>query len=231
MNTNRSGAHFFCFNPFVTFLTGILEIVLAFFACIKYSKSSFGRIAAVALILLSIFQFAEYTICAGGNSILWNKAAYAASAFLPAIGIHLIAHALHHTRMTQIAYLLAAIIAMSILIIPGAFTATYCTGRFVVFQLSDPLRIAFGGHYALFILLGIIQLVQAIINKMGDYELNLWLLLGYLSFVIPTLIVYIIASSSRIAIPSIMCGFAVLLAIIIVGKVLPRYHTINHELR
>ncbi len=228
MNTNRHGASFFCFNPFVTFLTGTLEIVIAFFACIRYSKSSFGRIAAVALILLSIFQFAEYTICASGNSILWNKAAYIATAFLPAIGIHLIAHALRHTRMTQIAYLLATTIALSIAIIPGAFTSTYCTGTFVVFQLNDPLRIAFGGYYALFILLGITQLTQALINKTGDFELNLWLLLGYLSFVIPTLIVYIIASSSRIAIPSVMCGFAVLLAVIIIGKVLPRYHTINH---
>ncbi|MEK7648396.1 MAG: hypothetical protein AAB400_00575 [Patescibacteria group bacterium] len=224
MKTKASQQKLFCFNPFVTFFTGALELFFAVVACIKYSKTPFGRIAAIALILLSVFQFAEYTICSSGNSVVWNKIAYAAITLLPAIGIHLISYTTHPTYWIRIAYPIAIIIATSIAIVPGAFTATYCTGRFVVFQLNDPLRIALGSYYTFFILLGIFQLTRALIKKVGDREINLWLLLGYLSFTIPALIVYIITFSSRIAVPSIMCGFAVLLAGIIVFKILPLYH-------
>lgn len=49
-----------------------------------------------------------------------------------------------------------------------------------------------------------------------------WLICGYIAFILPTTIVNIINPSTIEGIPSIMCGFAVLMAIVLIGFVAPR---------
>ena len=49
-----------------------------------------------------------------------------------------------------------------------------------------------------------------------------WLIGGYVAFIMPTTIVNIINPSTIEGIPSIMCGFAVLMAITLIGFVAPR---------
>ena len=49
-----------------------------------------------------------------------------------------------------------------------------------------------------------------------------WLIGGYIAFILPTTIVNIINPSTIEGIPSIMCGFAVLMAIVLIGFVAPR---------
>ena len=49
------------------------------------------------------------------------------------------------------------------------------------------------------------------------------LIVGYVLFMAPTTFVNIIDPSTIIGIPSIMCGFAVLMAVVLAGKVLPEY--------
>lgn len=51
------------------------------------------------------------------------------------------------------------------------------------------------------------------------------LALGYLAFIVPTTAVNLINPATLAGIPSIMCGFAVLLAIILAGEVLPSYYS------
>jgi fatty acid desaturase len=47
------------------------------------------------------------------------------------------------------------------------------------------------------------------------------LAIGYASFLVPTTIANTIDPSTIAGIPSIMCGFAVILAFVLVGRVLP----------
>ena len=49
-----------------------------------------------------------------------------------------------------------------------------------------------------------------------------WLALGYLSFMLPTTLVNVVNPATLEGIPSIMCGFAVILAMILIGFVAPR---------
>jgi len=49
------------------------------------------------------------------------------------------------------------------------------------------------------------------------------LIAGYVVFIAPTTLVNIIDPSTITGIPSIMCGFAVLMAVALAGKVLPEY--------
>ena len=48
-------------------------------------------------------------------------------------------------------------------------------------------------------------------------------MIGYVLFMVPTTFVNIVDPSTISGIPSIMCGFAVLLAATLAGKVLPEY--------
>ncbi len=54
------------------------------------------------------------------------------------------------------------------------------------------------------------------------------LILGYLVFLVPTAISNTVEPSSRAGIPSIMCGFAVIFALILVIYVLPRMAEEDH---
>jgi peptidoglycan/LPS O-acetylase OafA/YrhL len=49
----------------------------------------------------------------------------------------------------------------------------------------------------------------------------IWLTSGYASFIIPTTIANVINPTTVAGIPSIMCGFAVLMAVAIIAGVLP----------
>lgn len=55
----------------------------------------------------------------------------------------------------------------------------------------------------------------------------LYLGIGYASFMLPTTIVYLIDQTTIAGIPSIMCGFAVLLALCLVFAVLPNIEGIE----
>jgi hypothetical protein len=50
------------------------------------------------------------------------------------------------------------------------------------------------------------------------------LIAGALTFLVPTAIVNLLDPMTVAGMPSIMCGFAVLFAVILVGLVLPWYH-------
>lgn len=228
MKDSKKSETLLCFNPIVTLLTGVFEILCAIAAGITYTKTLFGRIAVLTLICLAIFQFSEFTICSAGAGMISNKIGYIAIAFLPALGLHLASLLTRTSILLPISYIAAIIISVSIAFLPTLFVATYCTGTFVLFELNTFLTYAFGIYYMLFILIAMIKLSRALIHKVGRTDVIAWLLVGYLSFLIPTLTVSILYSSTRSGIPSIMCGFAVLLAAILTFKVLPLYHEKTH---
>lgn len=51
----------------------------------------------------------------------------------------------------------------------------------------------------------------------------LWLVISYLSFIRPTGIAYLMDARVVMALPSVMCGFAILMAVIVTFIVLPQY--------
>ena len=78
--------------------------------------------------------------------------------------------------------------------------------------------------YYFSLLLGMLALSTylAIIQKSKSKRSALvWLNIGALSFLIPTAIAYGFVDGAANAIPSIMCGFAILYAIILTTRVVP----------
>src|SRR5262245_15307458 len=61
--TSRDNHTFYCFSPPVMLATFIVEIALAAFVFVRYRTSRFGKVGGLILILLAVFQFAEYRVC------------------------------------------------------------------------------------------------------------------------------------------------------------------------
>jgi hypothetical protein len=96
----------------------------------------------------------------------------------------------------------------------------------VIFNTSTDLYRLYGFYYWGFLLLGIWESLEKLASlKRNAASRNIlqWLIVAYLSFMAPMGMVYIFSPISRNAVASIMCGFAVFLALILALKIVPEY--------
>lgn len=214
---------FYCFTPLVTLITFIIEVVLAFYVFLRYRKSLSGKLSVIFLLLLGIFQLSEYSICGNGHSLIWSKIGYLAITFLPILALHSVSLVTKKSRLLKPGYIIATILAVIILVVPGIFLNVSCTGKYLVFDTSDTFEYFYAIYYLGFLSIGLLKAFYSWVRGIGDRYLAKWITIGYLLFLVPTLILYIFVSSTKAAVPSIMCGFALLVAIVLVGKLLPRY--------
>ncbi len=218
----------YCFSPPVMIATFVIELALAFYAFIKYKPSRIKSIAIVILITLATFQLAEFFVCGSfyieGINIA-SRAGYIAITFLPPLTIHLaneIGGRNKHWSI-YISYIFAALFTIFFVMAPNSINDSICTGNYVIFRMLGSSNLAYGSYYfgLLFALL-IISINLASRQKNKKYRSALhWLIVATLAFTLPTALVYFLAPSAGSAIPSIMCGFAIIYAIILVTKIVP----------
>lgn len=221
MRTGRS-LTLYCFSPAVILATFAVETVLAVYAFLRYRATRFGRLAAVFLALLAAFQLGELMICRGAPPEPWARFSFIATAWLPVLGLDLIGMLSGRKRALGLGYATAAAFSLAFAFLPGAVTAAACTGRFVAFVGFSPgLDTLYGIYYMAMLLLGIGLTVDALRRRAGNLPALRWLLVGYLAFMVPAIALYILVPASQPGFPSILCGFAVFVALIGAFRVLP----------
>ncbi len=214
----------YCFNPAVTLLTFIVETSFAIYALIRYRRSLFCNISVALLLLLAWFQIGEYVLCTQHvDLMMWSQIAFASITFLPVLAAHLVTIATGRRALVPLGYVIAAAFIYVIIFIPPVSITTSCTGRFVIFDAASPFIFPYIVFYLGYIILGASRLGHALLKRYGDRETSYWLLAGYASFVVPTIIVYAFFESSRVGFSSILCGFAIFFAFIIGMKILPHH--------
>lgn len=215
----------FCFSPPVMLATFIIEIALAAYALWRYKMSHTIRLVVVLLVFLATFQLAEYMVCGGlgVSSMDWARIGYVAITALPPIGVHL-AFTLAKKRNVPIvagSYVAGAIFMGYFLFATDVFTGSQCMGNYVIFQLGTVAAQLYTVYYYGLLLLTIgvsLQLAARVPKRKRALEA---FVVGYVLFMLPTTIVNTINPETIKGIPSIMCGFAVLLALVVVFWVLP----------
>jgi hypothetical protein len=150
---------------------------------------------------------------------------------LPPLALHMM-HRLANKPIGKLiygSYATMAAFMVFFLTYHAAFIGHQCTGNYVIFQLGNRV----GGAYAIYyyawlaagILLGI-KWAEEFKNKGQKFITQLQsvraLIVSYLVFLVPTALANSISPASRRGIPSIMCGFAVIYALILVLYILPR---------
>ncbi len=115
------------------------------------------------------------------------------------------------------------------LLSPGTFTGHECTGNYVIFQFTPNVTGLYSLYYFGWLIAGIglgfhwaDQLKARGKSAIKQLKTVQGLILGYLIFLVPSALSMAVKPDVRRGIPSVLCGFAVLLALVVAGYILPR---------
>ena len=226
---HRQGQTLYCFSPPIMLATLVIELVLAAYVFVRHRTTRFGKVAGFVLVLLATFQFAEYRICTvaeGASLVLWARIGFVAITLLPLSGLYLVSLVSRKPRFLKLGYATSLGFILYFVFVPKSITAAICGGNYVLFNMSNDLYRLYGLYYLGFLLLGIWESVDKISSmerRTRSKRTLQWLIVGYLSFMAPLGIVYMIIPETRNGVASIMCGFAVVLAFILALKVVPAH--------
>lgn len=225
--TKYSSDTFYCFSPPVMIATFITEIALLVYTLVRYRLSPLMRIVAAMLLFLALFQFAEYNVCGGFSMSAagWSRTGYVAITMLPPLGVHITSLiAKRGWRWIKwAAYASGATWALVFGASQRAFTGYVCAGNYVIFQLNTTATRMYGLYYFFWLFVGI-GMAGYFAYQANAGRIKKALLLqvaGYLVFLLPTAIVRDLSPGARAGMPSVMCGFAVLYAFIMVFGIVP----------
>lgn len=219
----KSTSTFYCFTPLASLITFFIELSLAVYVIFRYKLNEFTRISVVLILLLGLFQLSEYMACTSNDIYIWGKIGAASITLLPVLGLHLSTLLTRKSRWVIVGYALGLVILIAIIVLPQLTIDTRCTGKFVLLNQNLFPIILYEVYYIGFLLISLEMLIQTLFTHKGNKIGLLWMIIVYLSFIIPTAIVYAIFTVTGSAIPSIMCGFAIIAAFIIVFKEIPRF--------
>lgn len=208
--------------------TFLIEICAALYTLFRYKLDRIAQLIIAMLGFLSLFQLAEYMVCEGAfmlSSLDWARLGYASITILPPLGIHMglqIAKK-KNSALLAAAYGSAAIFATFFLFVGHGMQSQQCLGNYVIFSIAPYAAIPYGIYYYGWLVTGVLLAWHGrtrIAN--GNHKKALaWLVFGYLSFMVPTTVANMINPATIAAIPSIMCGFAIIMALTLLFKVSP----------
>lgn len=216
-----------CFSPEVMLATFLIEIILAVYTFVRYRLNIVGRLSVAMLVLLAVFQAAEYNVC-GGQFIepMWAaRIGFVAITLLPPLGVHL-AYAIVGSKKRpwlRPAYGAAAGFVLLFLFAGQSLAEHVCQGNYVIFSLVPGSEWLYTIYYYGLLAVTIWVCAKFIeVSKQQNIRRALGgLIIGYLAFIVPTTAANVIDAMTIEGIPSIMCGFAVLLALMLTCWILP----------
>ena len=211
--------------------TFVIEVVGALYVILRFKMTPVSRLATGVLVGLAVFQLAEYNVCEGAwgvDSLTWARIGYVAITLLPPLGLHLATKiAGKQQRLLVVgAYTAAAVFAGIFLLVGHGMQSQQCLGNYVIFTIAHWATIPYAVYYYGLLLVTVdyaLRVARGIASKLKREALG-FLAVGYMAFILPTTAANLIDPSTLAGIPSIMCGFAVILAIILSTVVIPKYY-------
>lgn len=226
---HRKSSTFYCFSPPVMIATFVIEIGLAIWTLWRYRHTKLVKLVAVMLVCLAIFQLAEFTICEnmfGLAGITWARIGYIAITALPALGIHALTYIAKRPAKWLVfgSYTAMAAFMLYFGFVGQGITASTCGGNYVIFKTNSAATLWYAYYYYGLELVALLSAVYFGLRSRDERTKQaLYGLTGaYLMLIVPVATMNIINKELIHAVPSIMCGFAVFLALIISLYVLPR---------
>jgi hypothetical protein len=229
----RQSTQLNCFSPPVMLATLTIEFFLALYTAWRYKLTDLSRLVIATLVMLASFQLAEYFVCTGFGirAEQWSRVGFVAITTLPPLGLHII-HTLAGKPKRKLVYTAYGTMTAFILFFMtyhSAFIGHECTGNYVIFQIGYKMGGLFGAYYYGWLFTGIWLAArwaneQLAKGKSARRKLETLraMIIGYLVFLVPTALANTVKPETRRGIPSVMCGFAVLFALILSLYVLPR---------
>jgi hypothetical protein len=208
------------YSPILALATGIFECVLAFFALFSPGRKRILHPVALLLLLLAGYQFAEIAVCSHPDNLLFTRVAFFDITWLPPVALWLLFQLSSPKRiwwkyLVAACFVLGSVLVLWILLDPAIVTKSVCQVVIARYDLTDPFHTAYGGFYHLG-MLGVIFGSAAAMANADDKVIRRHLAnlqTGILGFVLPSLILQMLMSQPAGAMPSVMCHFALILAV------------------
>jgi len=209
------------YSPGLALATALFEIAVAVWALRGPGDRSIIRTTAGILALLASYQIIEVSICANsaGAGFL-PRLAFIAVTWLPPLGLLLIAK-LHRPR-SRMAYgnaysMLAAAVGIVIWIVldRGFVSSSVCSALFAHYTNPMPRFALYSGFYWLGLLGMIVHSGYGVKTCRDPHRRRLLfqVFAGTVVFVLPSLVVSRYMAPADGALPSVMCHFALILAL------------------
>lgn len=208
--------------------TFVVESGLLLWTLFRYKMTPAIRLASFMLFFLALFQLAEYNVCGGigVSAEVWSRVGFVAITALPPLGLHF-GHVIAGKRLGAIpvlAYATGIVWIAVFSVSEWAFSGHVCAGNYVIFQLRSDVSLLYSLYYYSWLFVAVwLNLLWARKASPKTRGALTAFSVGYLAFLLPTTVLNALYPSTIAGIPSIMCGFAVLFALILVFVVLPRW--------
>ena len=206
-----------CFAPYISLSTFVIEFLLALFFLLKDPKDNLNRIIALLSLLLGVYQLNEFLICVTSVP-LFTILALSVTAFLPPIGVSYVL-IMWRKRLKYYWHLL--IYSPSVFFILMFSLTNYleesaaCMTVFIEYPDLGIFGNFYGLYYIVYILAATVLFYLASSTMKSVYEKRLLYLgmLGMFIFTVPAAIFLIFLPLMYVQFASILCEFALLLAI------------------
>ena len=208
-----------CFTPTISLATAITEWVLALILITSFRKSKLTPYFSIILMLLGIYQFTEFMLCFSAN-LIWVRVGFIAYSFLPVLGLHATLFYLNKRKNFTLLYAIPIVYSFLALLTPNFVLSGTCMRLFVsvktILSNNALLVLPYMLYYIIFITIAFIYLVREYL-KVKDKtrkKVSFFIALGIFCMTLPTFIVLQIFPIFNVNLPSVLCHFALLLAII-----------------
>lgn len=206
--------------------TFVIEIMFAAYVLWRYKFTPITRLIVAMLGFLALFQATEFLLC-GGLALsggAWSRIGYGAITLLPPLGIHLAYHLAKKKpdAVVAAAYITCAAFVAYFVLAAQAVSGHTCYANYVTFDTADASAVPYTLYYYGWLFVGVFLTYKwaPLLDKHRRAALYA-LMGGYLALLIPTTTITLLWNETVSGIPSIMCGFAIILAGLLTLKVAP----------
>lgn len=229
MRSKKTNNIFYCFSPPVMIATFFIEMALVMYTLFLRKLNKSTKIGVVLIMCLAIFQLAEYGVCeAYGTASLMSKLGFIAITMLPPLGLHLVTTIAKRRYKFIIlgAYLLGFSWIM-MFVFGNIMSGSVCEGNYVIFNIAEPYEGIYYLYYNTLLLLAMglgLSFAQKKRKPTKNIRLALHsLVIGYLAFIVPSIVFTLVNDykGNDSPLPSVMCGFAITLALILATRTIP----------
>ncbi len=205
-----------CFAPWVSMSTFIIEFGLALYFLLRNPKDKLNRFIALMSFMLGFYQLNEFLICVSGANT-FTRSALATTAVLPAMAC---TYALIMWRKpirfwNFLLYAPAAAFIVLFSLPVNLRESATCTQVFIQYNNIGLLFRFFELYYLVYILgaVAIFYFTASRARSEPERRLHYLGMLGMFIFTVPTFIFLIFLPALRVQFASVLCEFALLLAI------------------
>ena len=209
-----------CYTPVVSLTTAIIEFILAAILPFKYPKATLKYFFAFFLFMLGLYEFTEFMLCKTGHDIFWVRAGFIVYSFLPALGLHAalfyLKSKINRLALYTVPVALTLIAFTNDQIWQGTCNTIFITTKTILSQ-HPTLFFIYIAYYVSFTLLICWLSIKEYSRVRSHLKriMSITWIIAILLMSVPTFVLIIIFPELGVRFPSVLCFFALLLALTI----------------